>query len=187
MNYSALVPVASGSSMKLDSKQEWNETFFWTLEQLKDADNIRQVTQLKKDNYVTPSITWKSGSIDFPSYSLMKPIRGICLIINNVNFPGEQVREGSDKDAQDIASVWSQMGFLPVIHRNLSADGMKQQLQLASKQASLNNDDAFICYILSHGKQTSLSHLVKSHIRYYVFGGQKPLCRSDDRVVGSDW
>uniref|UniRef100_A0A3P8U752 Caspase 20, apoptosis-related cysteine peptidase n=1 Tax=Amphiprion percula TaxID=161767 RepID=A0A3P8U752_AMPPE len=108
-------------------------------------------------------------------YPLNSQPVGLCLIMNNVNFTDGSVRRGSDKDAQSLAEVFSELGFRVLMCKDQTKDQMEQTLTWFSSlndhalppqefrveewsgtgftepQQPLNHGDAFICCLLSHG------------------------------------
>ena len=37
--------------------------------------------------------------------------RGVCCMINNINFRAQKKRKGADKDTQGIVNVFTKLGF----------------------------------------------------------------------------
>ncbi|XP_023277668.1 caspase-8-like [Seriola lalandi dorsalis] len=109
-------------------------------------------------------------------YQLNSQPVGLCLIINNENFTDGINRSGTNKDAESLAKVFSWLGFRVLMCTDQTKDQMAQVLKyLASPrdqsqpeefnfkewfgtgfidrhQAPVHGD-AFVCCILSHGKQ----------------------------------
>lgn len=81
-------------------------------------------------------------------YKITRNPRGICVIINNVDFTSMKERRGSDEDQKYLAKVFHWLGFEVVVHRNKTADEMKNILQGLGKTV---NGDCFVCCVLSHG------------------------------------
>uniref|UniRef100_A0A3P8TY14 Caspase 20, apoptosis-related cysteine peptidase n=1 Tax=Amphiprion percula TaxID=161767 RepID=A0A3P8TY14_AMPPE len=126
-------------------------------------------------------------------YPLNSQPVGLCLIMNNVNFMSLGVRRGSDKDAQSLAEVFSELGFRVLMCKDQTKDQMEQTLTWFSSlndhalppqefrveewsgtgftepQQPLNHGDAFICCLLSNGMEgvvlgTDESPLAIKHI-----------------------
>ncbi|XP_063074169.1 caspase-10-like [Engraulis encrasicolus] len=88
-------------------------------------------------------------------YKMNHSPRGICVIINNVDFvKKEKKRHGSDKDADALKNVFTWLGFTVESHKNKTVDEMKRVLQDCSKRAG---GDCFICCVLSHGGSKGVS------------------------------
>ncbi|XP_028329484.1 caspase-8-like [Gouania willdenowi] len=113
-------------------------------------------------------------------YQLSSQPVGLCLILNNEHFMDGSVRSGTDKDAEDLAKVFSWLGFRVLMCKDQTKDQMEQTLlsfaslndlspqtlQLESSVLEWSNDtflnspqqviqhgDAFFCCILSHGEK----------------------------------
>uniref|UniRef100_A0A667YV67 Caspase 20, apoptosis-related cysteine peptidase n=1 Tax=Myripristis murdjan TaxID=586833 RepID=A0A667YV67_9TELE len=97
---------------------------------------------------------------------------GLCVIINNENFIYSSSRQGTNKDAQSLAEVFSWLGFRVLMCKDQTKDQMDQVLRWFAKlsdDSQLKNvqewsgtafrelqelpqhGDAFVCCILSHG------------------------------------
>ncbi|XP_026170448.1 caspase-8-like isoform X2 [Mastacembelus armatus] len=113
-------------------------------------------------------------------YQLNSHPVGLCVIINNENFTDGSVRCGTNKDAQNLAEVFTWLRFRVLMLKDLKQDQMDQalncfaslsnlseQLQefsvsgssvqewsatgFTNLQQPLKHGDAFICCVLSHG------------------------------------
>ncbi|XP_076848741.1 caspase 20, apoptosis-related cysteine peptidase isoform X2 [Brachyhypopomus gauderio] len=89
-------------------------------------------------------------------YKISSTPRGLCVIINNVNFnPVFSDRKGSDVDEASLTEVFTWLGFSVKVHRDQSAQQMKTVLRdLAQRQ---HKGDCFICCILSHGSEEGVN------------------------------
>ncbi|XP_044174844.1 caspase-7-like [Acropora millepora] len=81
--------------------------------------------------------------------------RGIAIIINNKKFweaSGMDERKGTDVDRDALEKLFKSLKFGVKIFNDVTTDGIKQ---IAQKMASLNHSDydAFIFFILTHGKE----------------------------------
>ncbi|XP_056314968.1 caspase-8-like [Danio aesculapii] len=81
-------------------------------------------------------------------YKITQNPRGICVIINNVDFTSMKERRGSDEDQKYLAKVFRWLGFEVVTHRNKTAAEMKSILQALGRTV---DGDCFVCCVLSHG------------------------------------
>ncbi|XP_048056545.1 caspase-8-like [Megalobrama amblycephala] len=97
-------------------------------------------------------------------YKIAQIPRGVCVIINNVNFKNMSERRGSDEDQKYLTRVFRWLGFVVVEHRNKTAAEMKNLLEELGKTV---DGDCFVCCVLSHGVQEGV-------------------CGSDDGVVSVD-
>ncbi|XP_063074207.1 caspase-10-like [Engraulis encrasicolus] len=87
------------------------------------------------------------------TYAMIQSPRGLCVIINNVNFEKSTERRGSDTDADTLEQVFHWLGFTVERHRNKTVAEMKAVLQECSQKAV---GDCFICCVLSHGKSEGI-------------------------------
>ncbi|XP_078120751.1 caspase-8-like [Sander vitreus] len=108
-------------------------------------------------------------------YELNSQPTGLCVIINNENFPDE-ARNGTNKDAESLAEVFSWLGFRVLMCKDQTKDQMDRALKSFASQSNLaqlqefnvtewsgsrftdvqeapKHGDAFICCILSHGRK----------------------------------
>lgn len=86
----------------------------------------------------------------------MKSIpRGLCLIINNVNFASITnltVRDGSIKDEEKLDQVFSKiLRFDVKVQRDVTAEEMTNEFDKIRNDDSLKDLDSFACIIMSHG------------------------------------
>uniref|UniRef100_A0AAY5L0M0 Uncharacterized protein n=1 Tax=Esox lucius TaxID=8010 RepID=A0AAY5L0M0_ESOLU len=118
------------------------------------------------------------GGNEVGVYDMSSIPRGLCLIINNKNFVDDRlkVRHGTDKDASDLAKVFTRLKFTVLMCKDQTAVEMKHVLEVFSELKQLSNlqahavkewvggefaelkelpqhGDAFVCCILSHGEK----------------------------------
>uniref|UniRef100_A0A4W5K6A2 Uncharacterized protein n=1 Tax=Hucho hucho TaxID=62062 RepID=A0A4W5K6A2_9TELE len=109
-------------------------------------------------------------------YEMTSVPRGLCLIINNEIFDKLRERTGSNKDAVDLANIFSRMKFRVVMCKDKTAVEIPIVLKVFSELKKLSDlqqcgakewvggqftelkdlpkhGDAFVCCILSHGKK----------------------------------
>ncbi|XP_071348722.1 caspase-8-like [Trachinotus anak] len=109
-------------------------------------------------------------------YQLNSQPVGLCVIINNDSFVDGTTRRGTDKDAESLAEVFSWLGFKVLMCKDQTKDQMDRALKgfaslsdqtqlqefnvkewsgtkFIDFQQDLKHGDAFVCCILSHGKQ----------------------------------
>ncbi|XP_071115293.1 caspase-10-like [Haliotis cracherodii] len=84
--------------------------------------------------------------------------RGICLIINNIEFstPRFRTRSGSEVDEDKLYTTFTRLGFLVVKERDLTSDGIRARILEFSKHTDHSGYDAFICCLLTHGNNNVL-------------------------------
>ena len=76
--------------------------------------------------------------------------RGICLVINNCNFLGEDERQGANLDEEAIACLFNDLHFIVEIRQNLGGlEILKVAQEMAGRDHS--NYEAFVFCIMSHG------------------------------------
>lgn len=90
-------------------------------------------------------------------YKMTSDQRGICLIINNVQFDLDMLptRKGSDMDAFRFKEIYKQLGFSVESKRNLTSDKMRAVLKQVSTRC-LSKHDALIVILLSHGTESGI-------------------------------
>ena len=90
-------------------------------------------------------------------YKISARVRGICLIVNNVQFEMDIMpdRKGSDMDAFRFKEIFRQLGFEVDCKRNLTADKMKS---IFKQKAALcmSKHDALVVILLSHGTESGI-------------------------------
>ena len=76
--------------------------------------------------------------------------RGICLVINNFNFLGDDGREGAKLDEDAIARLFNELHFIVEIRQNLKG---LEILKVAQEMAARDHSKyaAFVFCIMSHG------------------------------------
>ncbi|XP_059389990.1 caspase-8-like [Carassius carassius] len=82
------------------------------------------------------------------AYKMTRIPRGICIIINNVQFMNLPERRGSDEDQNYLDRVFRWLGFEVVKHRNTTAAEMTILLEDLGQTV---DGDCFVCCVLSHG------------------------------------
>eukprot|EP00064_Thunnus_orientalis_P015440 superscaffoldBa00002860_g15492 len=87
-------------------------------------------------------------------YTLTHKPRGVCMIINNDDFSGTDLknRAGTQVDSKALQSLFTRLGFVVVIHNDLTADAMRREVKNLGKRNFLNEDALVVC-ILSHGEK----------------------------------
>ena len=76
---------------------------------------------------------------------------GVALIINNIDWPGENKRVGAEEDAKLLQKSFEAIGYQVIAAENLKADAMKETLTTVCMHITHKDNDSFICYISSHG------------------------------------
>ncbi|XP_017336114.1 caspase 8 isoform X1 [Ictalurus punctatus] len=87
---------------------------------------------------------------EITEYKMSSEPRGFCVIINNVNFASPlKERYGSKLDEDSLKEVFQWLGFNVCVHKNQTAEQMKDLLKKYSQQH--HDGDCFVCCIMSHG------------------------------------
>ncbi|XP_039458569.1 caspase-8-like [Oreochromis aureus] len=86
-------------------------------------------------------------------YTLTRIPRGLCVVFNNEIFTGGlNNRRGTQKDADTLTEVFTDLGFKVKIHNNFTADQMKKELDHLRRNDFTNHDALVVC-VLSHGEK----------------------------------
>lgn len=73
-------------------------------------------------------------------------------MINNKIF-GNDIRHGSEKDLEDLVSIFQKMNFKVVIEKNKTCADIIKLLSDYSEPNLHKNSDCFLCVVMSHGNQ----------------------------------
>ncbi|XP_043097678.1 caspase-8-like [Puntigrus tetrazona] len=113
-------------------------------------DEILEIFPKLKNHAVIafPAVPFQHPVQEVSEYKIERNPRGVCMIINNVEFATMSERRGSDKDQERLAKVFSWLGFTVEEHRNKTADEMKHLLEDLGRTV---DGDCFVCCVLSHG------------------------------------
>ncbi|XP_038062569.1 caspase-8-like [Patiria miniata] len=83
--------------------------------------------------------------------------RGLCMIINNVDFEGsDEPRLGSDKDTGKLEHLFNELHFQVEVRKNLTASDMLDWFKRVSL-LSHSDYDCFACCIMTHGALGTVS------------------------------
>lgn len=87
-------------------------------------------------------------------YPMQRKPRGLCIIINNVDFLGSTSRrEGSEKDSQRMKSLFTALHFDVRVHTNQSAQEMLEVLSTAANAEEQKKADCLAVILMSHGRK----------------------------------
>ncbi|KAL1261642.1 hypothetical protein QQF64_006907 [Cirrhinus molitorella] len=90
---------------------------------------------------------------DVFQYNMNYPSLGQCVIINNKNChkqTGMGVRNGTDRDAENVKETFSKLGFKIKTSHDQTVSQMRDVLTKAS-QEDHSHSAMFVCVLLSHG------------------------------------
>lgn len=76
--------------------------------------------------------------------------RGICLILNNIEFLGEGKRWGAEFDEEELRTLFTELSFDVEVARDLRYDQMRNLTAQVAKR-NHKNHDAFVLIVMSHG------------------------------------
>uniref|UniRef100_A0A8C6UF69 Caspase-8 n=1 Tax=Neogobius melanostomus TaxID=47308 RepID=A0A8C6UF69_9GOBI len=108
--------------------------------------------------HTSPAVTAPVQETCDEPYPVNTIPRGICLILNNINFENNELkkRRGSEKDAESLGEVFSWLGLRVLIDiselQKLSLKEWSNGFGDLQKPPP-KHGDVFICCILSHGKK----------------------------------
>ena len=76
--------------------------------------------------------------------------RGICVIINNVNFLDNTKREGAEVDERELKNLFEELFFTVSVRNDLKWDEMRKvAAEFAAKDH--RQSDGFVFIVMSHG------------------------------------
>ncbi|XP_017547818.1 caspase-8 isoform X1 [Pygocentrus nattereri] len=96
----------------------------------------------------------QQSTLKLEEYPMKGNWRGFCLIINNYDFSNSCIslrnREGTDKDAENLKTVFNWLGFTSEVVRDCSRASMLRKLEnLRSRDHK--QADCVACCVLTHG------------------------------------
>lgn len=84
-------------------------------------------------------------------YEINKRPRGLCVIVNNVNFEDKKMnRPGADEDEQSLKHLFRFLSFSVIVRRDLKKH---ERERVAQKYGAADHGsfDAFVFIVMSHG------------------------------------
>ncbi|XP_077391732.1 caspase-8 isoform X2 [Festucalex cinctus] len=86
-------------------------------------------------------------------YDMSHIPRGLCVIISNEEFLGPELKKrgGTQADEKALDSLFTKFGFNVIVHRNLTAEGIRKELNGVATR-DFSEDDALVVCVLSHGE-----------------------------------
>ncbi|XP_054624709.1 caspase-8 [Dunckerocampus dactyliophorus] len=87
-------------------------------------------------------------------YAMSHNPHGLCVIINNEEFSGPELkkRSGTQVDEKALRSVFSELGFTVKVYSNLTAEEIRQTLIILAAR-DFSDEDAVVVCLLSHGEK----------------------------------
>ncbi|KAL7669689.1 hypothetical protein ACOME3_010335 [Neoechinorhynchus agilis] len=107
------------------------------------------------DNCLVNSAVTLNFFSDEVAYPMSFHRKGIALIISNKHFErttGLETRHGTNIDAQLLEDVLSRLGFDVMLYCDLRAIEMIKVLSFTAADTCHQNNDCFMCAILTHGE-----------------------------------
>ncbi|XP_071399009.1 caspase-8 [Centroberyx affinis] len=100
-----------------------------------------------------PSTVSPSLQDQMEYYTLTHNPRGVCMIINNEQFVGSELRDrpGTQEDENALNTMFSRLGFEVVVRKDMTADEIRRELAQLGEQDFLEADALVVC-VLSHGE-----------------------------------
>ncbi|XP_078614782.1 caspase-3-like [Branchiostoma floridae x Branchiostoma japonicum] len=93
-----------------------------------------------------------SPPYDPREYSMTRNPRGHAFILNNKYFTGLPLRDGTNKDAQNLQNLFQELFFITETHKNLKTADIHEKLKdFAEKDHE--NYECCVVVLLSHGGQ----------------------------------
>ncbi|XP_030435590.1 caspase-8-like isoform X2 [Gopherus evgoodei] len=107
--------------------------------------------------FVGPGESGAKEAVSVPKlenpYMMENNPHGYCVILNNSDFKNpDEIRKGTDKDAEALKRVFEWLQFETIEHRNLEAEEICKTIKKYSNMDH-SNMDCFICCLLSHGEK----------------------------------
>ncbi|KAL2749618.1 caspase-8-like [Vespula maculifrons] len=125
---------------------------------ISSAGTLEEATSFCQTNVIEPGYSDKS---------IRKVKKGLCVIINEINFRGLQyeTRFGTTVDADALLKTFKGFGFTVDIVENLTKHEILSTIRNLSKQFGCDYDCIFLC-ILSHGYKGNLHEPIsRSNVR----------------------
>lgn len=125
-------------------------------------EDMQQSVQVKASDVSSQLVAtqWRSEDV----YSMKKRIRGRCVIISNQTFIGPlepdrkgvlrvtlPARLGTEKDVNDLQSLFEQLHFEVVRHREKKAQDIEELLKSEARHSHHKVADCFVLIVCSHG------------------------------------
>lgn len=80
---------------------------------------------------------------------MKKDVRGVCLVINNINFEcGLKTRRGAEVDTVRLKKVFALLHYFVILEIDKKASEMRE---IFEKIRLLQNNESFVCVVMSHG------------------------------------
>ncbi|XP_076094739.1 caspase-3-like [Mytilus galloprovincialis] len=113
-------------------------------------DSVRRIKDLKSPSYI-------HEYTDENVYEIRNKTRGKVFIINNVEFQTKlSTRQGSEKDAENMKSLFTELHFDVVQEDNLTGQDMLKFLKEERNKVDWNAMDCVILVVMSHGHTTGI-------------------------------
>nr|XP_045582598.1 uncharacterized protein LOC123745763 isoform X2 [Procambarus clarkii] len=121
----------------------------------KESDNLQRQTSLPLASNVSPRLLFLNESANGRGravYKVTSTPRGHVYVFNYKFLGSKRQRNGAEKDSQNLNETFSRMGYEVFIFEDLTREETLTTLTSIRKKANLSEIDAFVLFILSHGK-----------------------------------
>lgn len=101
-------------------------------------------------------------------YKMTSVPRGFCVIINTINFEGDEkkTRNDSIKGVDLICKAFEKLQFTVKIWIDLSDVDIKKKIKELYDRKECEGHDCFVLYVSSHGDNESFSTSNNKHITF---------------------
>ncbi|XP_016360258.1 caspase-7 isoform X1 [Sinocyclocheilus anshuiensis] len=135
-----------GEGDTVDAKPDRKGRFMLFGSKKKDG-KLQEKEQSSESHYRIVSPTFQ--------YKMSHQRVGKCIIINNKNFDektGMNVRNGTDRDAEELSKCFKNLGFEVFIYDDQTCRNMERLLKEVSEEDH-SDSSCFACILLSHGEE----------------------------------
>ncbi|ODM98052.1 Caspase-3 [Orchesella cincta] len=116
---------------------------------IEDAPSVANITHL----FASASIAINDIREEIDEvYNLNSTPSGHVFIINNRNFPVSEPRKGSEKDVENLESVFEALNFAIFKDEDLTVEQFQTRLKNFKKRLVAQNANACVLVVMSHGQ-----------------------------------
>ncbi|XP_078683097.1 caspase-3-like isoform X2 [Branchiostoma floridae x Branchiostoma belcheri] len=109
---------------------------------------VKERDRAKAENERLKKVLFSNKTV--PVYQMSHSPKGVCLIINNINFRGLPSRTEAEADTGRLANVFRGFGFKVVTLQDLDHSKMVD-VMIRQGEDDHSGYDCFVCCIMSHG------------------------------------
>uniref|UniRef100_L7LWQ9 Putative caspase-2 n=1 Tax=Rhipicephalus pulchellus TaxID=72859 RepID=L7LWQ9_RHIPC len=101
-------------------------------------------------------------------YTMIHKPRGLCIIINNMDFVrAEDRRIGSEHDVRRMEHLFREFHFNCIVRYNLTASQIKTLLSWAAQPEQQEGADCLVVILMSHGKKDTIDDIDGEQVHLY--------------------